>query len=438
MKKIITLLFVVFSVTIFSQNRFDKIDKYLNFLYENNKFMGSLCIREGNTTVFSKAYGFADVAKKIPATQNTKYKIGSITKTFTSVMIWQLIDEKKLKLNTPLASFYPKIAQADSITISHLLYQRSGIRDYINSDSLTTKELSKKDLKTVIYNKIEQYVPLFSPGSKYEYSNSNYFLLGGILEQVTKKTFQENLSKRIVKKAKLLNTYYTENSISTENKESYSYLFNGEQWTVFPETKNEIAYAAGGIFSTAEDVTLFFEALFNGKLLKKESLNKMKTLQQSYGAALFTMPFGNRKFYGHTGGIEGFRTVMGYNETEKMGVSLFVNGDNYNRNDIMIGILSMYYKVPFPFPSFEKIDAEIITKYSGNYTSTELPLAIKVFGKEGVLMAQATGQQAFELTMKNKTTFVFPPAGIEMVFTETTLVLKQGGMEFNYTKKMKE
>ena len=109
--------------------------------------------------------------------------------------------------------------------------------------------------------------------------------------------------------------------------------------------------------------------------------------------------------------------------------------NNFNRNDIMIGILSIYYKMPFPFPKFNKIDAAELAKITGNYSSKELPLKITISEKKGDLIAQATGQSAFPLTFKEEKTFIFAPAGIEMIFGENSFVLKQGGMSFNFSKE---
>lgn len=434
MKKLFTLLLLVFSIVTFSQDRFEKIDEYLTYLYENNKFMGSLCIRDGEHVVFNKAYGYADVENNIEADRLTKYKIGSITKTFTSVMTLQLIEERKLRLDTKLKKYFPKVAKADSISISDLLYQRTGIPDYINHDSLTTAELNSPDLKEAIYKKIENYDSRFSPNSKFEYSNSNYYLLGGIIEAITGKSFAENLQERIVEPAQLLNTYYKTSNTDTSVKESYSYIYNGKKWEQMPEWKNEIAFAAGAIISTPADLTRFIKAVFDEQLLKSKSLDLLTNIKQGYGAGIMQAPFGDRKFYTHTGGIENFRSVVGYNVPERMGISLIVNGDNYSRNDIMIGVLSIYYKLPFPFPSFEKINPELIEKYSGTYSSEQLPMKITIFEKNGEMLAQATGQSSFPLTMQDEKTFIFASAGIEMVFETNSFILKQGGMKFNFTK----
>lgn len=429
------LVFLITSIAIGQQDaRFARIDSLLNYLNKNNKFMGSLTIREGDNVFFNKGYGFADVSKNIEATRLTKYKIGSVTKTFTSVIILQLTEEKKLSLQTKLNRFYPKIKNAEKITISDLLYQRTGIIDYINADSTMVKKVYEVNSKKDMLTRIASYEPLFEPGSKFEYSNSNYYLLGCIIEEVTKKSYADNLNERIIAKINLKNTYYKPSKIETAFNESYSYIFDGTKWEEIPEWDNNMAFAAGAITSTPADLTRFLRALFKGELISDKSLELMKTLKDSYGMALVQFPFGQRKFYGHTGGIENFRAVVGYNPEDELGISLIVNGDNFNRNEIMIGILSIYYKVPYPFPTFAKIDPNQLVKYTGNYSSKELPLKIVVAEKNGELTAQATGQPSFPLTYVKDTVFVFQTAGIEITFTENGFVLKQGGAKFTYTK----
>ena len=230
MKKILLLFVLAFSTALVAQNRYHKIDSLLNYLNENNKFMGSLSIREGDKVVFSKGYGFADADQKIKADNTTKYKVGSISKIFTAVMTMQLIEEKKLRLETKLSKYFPKIENADKISIEDLLHHRSGIKDYINQDSITQEELDAPDLKQNILNKILNYESIAEPNTKFEYSNSNYYLLGSIIETITKKSFAENVETRIVKKIGLKNTYYPSEQVNIANHESYSYLFDGTKW----------------------------------------------------------------------------------------------------------------------------------------------------------------------------------------------------------------
>jgi CubicO group peptidase (beta-lactamase class C family) len=455
MKKLLLFVFTFSSFT-FAQDKFTRMDSLLNYLHENNKFMGSLTIREGENVVFNKAYGFADVEKNIKADRLTRYKIGSISKTFTAVMVMQLIEEKKMTLQTKLNRFYPKIQNAEKISIYDLLHHRTGIVDYVNQDASFHASLDKKHSKEDILKVITSFKSNFEPGSKYEYSNSNFFILGCIIEKLTKKSYAENLQNRIVKKAELgtyenktemtakgavtnkvfvPTTYYVEDATNTANKESYSYYFDGTNWVKSLENHNSIPFASGGITSTPADLTKFIHALFNGKLVNASSLEQMKEIKEGYGKALIQFPFGERRFYGHGGKIEEFSSMLGYYPTEKLSFSLISNGNNFEQNDIIIGILSIYYKMPFPFPKFMKMDKAELAKFTGTYASKELPIKIMVSEKNGELFAQATGQSAFPLTFKEERTFVFAPAGIEMVFGDNAFVLIQGGMKFNFTKE---
>lgn len=436
MKKTVLLLVLSIALNGFAQEntRFRKIDSLLTYLNQNNRFMGQVSLREGDNVVFSKAYGLPKGRKELQPDGNSKYKIGSITKTFTAVMIMQLIEEKRLQLTTKLSKYYPQIPNADKITVNDLLRHRSGIRDYVNSDS--TVVMNAKVAKKEMVARIASYPSEFEPDSKAIYSNSNYYLLGCILEDITKIDYKTNLKNRIVNRLKLKNTYIVD-KVEEQRGEVLSYTYKDDKWEVFPQWDMSVPFAAGAITSNANDLTAFLRAIFNGKLLKPESLDQMTQLKESYGIGLVTFPFGERKFFGHTGGIEGFKSVVGYYPQEKLGLSLIVNGDNFNRNDIIIGILSIYYKMPFPFPNLKtvKVDEALLKSYEGIYSSKDIPLKIQIKVDKGQLIAQAVGQGAFPLNPISDTEFVFDPAGLEMIFGTKTMLLKQGGMEIKFIKE---
>src|SRR5574343_247978 len=408
MKKL--LLFFLFGLSsVFAQtDKFQKIDSLLNFLYTNNKFMGSLSILEKDKIVFSKAYGLAELSGGKKLNPATKLKIGSITKTFTATMIMQLVDEKKLSLDTKLSQFYPKVVNADKITIAMLLHHRTGIPDYLNDDPTVAQYIYIENKKADLLKRIEGYTSAFEPDSQFKYSNSNYNLLGYIVEDITKKSYAENLNTRIVKKLGLKNTLFPLKIEPTQN-EGYSFTFNGNAWEQTPEWHNSLAFAAGAIASTPDDLNLFLSGLFNGKLVSAASLSEMKTFKDGYGKGLVIAPFEERKFYGHTGGIENFRAAAGYNIEEKTGFAIVVNGDNFNRNDIMIGVLSLYYGKDYQFPDVKgfAVSETLRAKYVGTYSSKSIPIKITIAENNGQLTAQATGQSAFPLTATSETEFVF-------------------------------
>lgn len=436
MKKIIVLiiLFLTLSACGQQKTRFDKIDSLLVYLNQNNKFMGQVCIREAGNIVFDKAYGFADVENKLKANKTTKYKVGSITKTFTAVIIMQLLEERKLKIDTKLSKFYPQIPNAEKITIHELLHHRTGILDFLNGDKTTNVQATVS--KDEMIAKIAAYKSVFEPNSKFEYSNSNYYLLARIIEDVSKKDYASNLNDRILNKIQLKNTSIATHANSVNN-EALSYSFKDKKWNLSQEWDMSMPFGSGNLSSTASDLTFFFDALFSGKLLKKSSVDEMTKLEQSYGKGLMTFPFGERKFYGHTGGIEGFRAVVGYYPSEKTGISLIVNGDNYNRNDIMLGILSIFYKMPYQFPNLTTFDVKATTlnKYQGAYSSTQIPTKITLKIDNGQLTAQATGQNSFTLNAISETEFVFDPAGVKLTFDGNKMTLKQGGGQYLFIKE---
>ena len=436
MKKLLFLLLLSTSFAFSQQTKFQKIDSLLTFLNTNNKFMGELSIIEKGKIVFSKAYGFADVESGKKLDVNTKLKIGSITKTFTATMIMQLVDEKKLTLDTKLSKFYPKIPNADKITIHHLLHHRTGIPDFLNDDPTVGEFIYAENKKEDLVKRIENYTSAFEPNSQHKYSNSNYNLLGYIIEDITKKSFSENLNTRIVKKIGLKNTSFPTKIDITKN-EGYSFAYDGKTWEKTPEWSSNLAFSAGAMSSTTNDLNLFLEALLEGKLTSKSSLEQMKSMEDYYGKGLIIAPFEERKFYGHTGGIENFRAAAGYNPDDKTGFAIIVNGDNYSRNDIMIGVLSLFYGKEYTFPDLKgfKVSKESLSKYVGIYSTPTFPMKITITEVNGELLAQATGQGSFPLTAKSETEFVFTPAGIKMTFAENEMTLNQGGMKTVFKKE---
>ena len=436
MKKLLFLLLLSTSFAFSQQTKFQKIDSLLTFLNTNNKFMGELSIIEKGKIVFSKAYGFADVESGKKLDVNTKLKIGSITKTFTATMIMQLVDEKKLTLDTKLSKFYPKIPNADKITIHHLLHHRTGIPDFLNDDPTVGEFIYVENKKEDLVKRIENYTSAFEPNSQHKYSNSNYNLLGYIIEDITKKSFSENLNTRIVKKIGLKNTIFP-TKIDVSKNEGYSFAYDGKTWEKTPEWSSNLAFSAGAMSSTTNDLNIFLETLLEGKLTSKSSLEQMKSMEDYYGKGLIIAPFEERKFYGHTGGIENFRAAAGYNPDDKTGFAIIVNGDNYSRNDIMIGVLSLFYGKEYTFPDLKgfKVSKESLSKYVGIYSTPTFPMKITITEVNGELLAQATGQGSFPLTAKSETEFIFTPAGIKMTFAENEMTLNQGGMKTVFKKE---
>lgn len=422
----------------FAQN-FDKtkLDNYFNALEANNKFMGSVAVSKGGVIIYSKTVGFSDVENNVKANELSKYRIGSITKTFTAVLVLKAMGEKKIKLDEKLSRYYPTIKNADKITIEDLLYHRSGIHSFTDDDdyeSWSTQPKTKKELTNIISKGDSE----FEPGSKFKYSNPNFILLSFILEDIYGKSYAELLQEKIIKPLGLSNTFFGE-YINEKNNECYSYSFTNKNWVKESETNTSIPMGAGGIVSTPTDLTKFSEALFSGKIISEKSLEQMTTLKDGFGMGIFPLPFHEIKGLGHTGAIDGFSSILVYFPDNKVSFALISNGDNYNNNSISIAVLSAVFNKPYDIPDFKifNISSEELDKYLGVYTTKDLPLKLTITKAENTLIAQATGQQKLPLVARGKDVFAFDRAGIVLEFNpeNQTIVLKQGGGEFLFTKE---
>lgn len=425
--------------TLFSQNiNKPKLDSLFNALAEKNKAMGSVAVSKNGTVLYSRAIGYSYISgtEKKPAITATRYRIGSISKMFTASMIFQLIEEGKIKLTTTLDTYFPDIPNASKITISNLLNHRSGIHNFTSDPEymtyMTQPKTEDEMVKIISKNKVD-----FEPDAKASYSNSNFVLLGYIIEKITKQPYSKNLEKRICSKIGLKDTYIGKKT-DLVNNESYSYKFATE-WQQQPETDMSIPGGAGAIISTPTDLTRFIQALFSLKLVSQSSLNQMKTMTDGIGMGMFQFPFNEKKAYGHNGGIDGFGSNVAYFPEDSLAVSYCTNGMVYPLNDILTGILSICFNKKYSIPTFKTITlkTEDLDKYLGVYSSTQIPIKLTITKNTNVLVAQGEGQPSFYLEPTEMDKFKFDPAGVKMEFnpTKNEMTLKQGGGSFLFTKE---
>ena len=413
-----------------------KLDSYFDVLEANNKFIGSVALSKNGEIIYSRAIGFADVENQIKAEVDSKFRIGSISKTFTAVLVMKAVEEKRIDLEQTINKFFPAIKNSEKIKIAHLLYHRSGIHNFTNDrEYLTWNTVAKTEKEMVEI--IAKGGSDFEPDSKADYSNSNFVLLTFILEKVYKKSYSDILTKYITKPLELKNTYLGA-KINSAGNECLSYRFSGK-WELMPETDISIPLGAGGIVSTPSDLVKFSDALFGGKLLKPESFEKMKTVIGNFGIGLVKIPFFDKIGYGHTGGIDGFSSVFSHFQDGNISYALTSNGTNFNNNLISLSVLSAIFNKPYEIPEFININltSEELDRYTGVYSSAQIPLKITVTKTNLSLMAQATGQPAFPLEATGKDIFKFEQAGVVMEFNlaEKKMVLKQGGGQFLFVKE---
>jgi len=414
-----------------------KLDSLFQKIGTNNKGMGTFSLFKDGKEVYQKAFGYADVENQQKADAKTKYRIGSISKTFTAVIIMQLVDEGKLTLATKLDKYFPQIPNSEKITIEQLLRHQSGLFSFTSTPDYTswmTKPKSREEMLRMFVDN----ATVFEPGEKNEYSNTNYVLLSFIAEELDEKRFPDIVQLRIIKPCKLETTFYGE-KINPKNDEALSYA-RKEEWQLQPETDMSIPVGAGAIVSTATDLNTFFSCLFGGKLVSDTSLSKMKDIKNNYGMGLFPLPFYKMKGFGHTGGIDGFQSMASYFPEEGIAVSYISNGVVMPVNDIMIAALSIYLGMDYELPGFKPaltLKPEDLDSYLGVYSSPAFPLKITITKNENILIAQATGQASIPLEAFEKDKFRFQQANLVLEFkpSENQVLLLQNGMRFELTKE---
>ena len=294
------ILLIGISGTIAQNDGYKKLDNYFKILVENNKFMGHVYVSRGGKELYSFYGGYVDIDKRNLIDASTRYRVGSISKTYTATLILLAVEQGKLQLTQTLDKFFPEIPNASKITIADLLLHRSGIFNFTsNKDFLTwhTRPHSRSEMVDIIAKGGSS----FEPGAQMGYSNSGYVLLSYILEMVYGATFDKILKQNIAKPLRLQNTGVGQCINSLEGDcNSYKYF---DKWRIEPETNASVTLGAGGVYSTAQELNEFICALFSGKILSKESLQTMTTLKDNFGMGIFGVPFGNKIGLGHSGEI---------------------------------------------------------------------------------------------------------------------------------------
>ncbi|MDQ3750136.1 MAG: beta-lactamase family protein [Acidobacteriota bacterium] len=416
-----------------------KLDQFFDRLAEKDKAMGSLVVARDGNVFYNRSIGYSQIngTEKKPLTAATRYRVGSITKMFTAAMIFQLVEERKLKLTDTLDKFFPQIPNAKKITIAHILAHRSGIRDVTEDRDFRTWGMTPKT-KDELLAFIAKGTPDFEPDAKYSYSNSGYILLGIIVEKVGGKPYQEALKKRITSKIGLKDTHMGTGNIDVNKNESFSYRYVRD-WEQQPETHISILFGSGAIISTPTDLTKFIQALFDGKIVSKESLASMKTIRDGYGLGMDTFTYNGKIFYGHTGGIDNFGSWLAYLPEEKLALAYAANAKVYPVAKIVSGVFDIYYNKPFTIPAFDTIEVspEVLDKYVGVYSIPGVPVKSTVTRDDTTLFIQMTGQSAIPLEAMAQDKFGIESAGIVFEFNhaKNQMIQKRSGRERVFTKE---
>ncbi|MFD0999591.1 serine hydrolase [Ohtaekwangia kribbensis] len=290
-----------------------------------------LVAKDGNI-LYKKAFGYANIEKKTPATPETKFRIGSITKQFTAAAILKLQEDGKLKVTDKLSKYIHDFPRGEEVTLHHLLTHTSGIHSYTGKGDFEKRVVTPVTPEELIaYFKNDPYD--FNPGEQYMYNNSGYFLLGYIIEKVSGKSYAQYLKETFFTPLHMNNTGVHAAWLSLD-KEAQGYSNTDGKYV--PALNWNMAWAggAGALYSTVEDLYKWNEAIFNGKVLQDKSLKAAFTSvvlndgnppPSKYGYGWGLSDYRGQPVIGHSGGLHGFISQLARYTNENLTVVLLMN-----------------------------------------------------------------------------------------------------------------
>ena len=416
-----------------------RADEYLSQELKAETFTGSVMVAASNSVLFIKGYGLANREHEIPNAPHTKFRIGSIGKQFTAICVLRLQELGKLSLDDPVSRFVENCpASWNQIKVHHLLTHTSGIPSYTR---LPHYSLYMARLNWPPEKLIERFrdKPLeFAPGVGFNYSNSGYFLLGHIVEKSSGTRYEDYLQEILFRPLGMVNSGYDHFERILPHRAT-GYSWDGNQWKNSPYIDMSVPYAAGALYSTAEDFFLWYQCWRERKILSQASWKTMtapKPNGREYGrfGINVTEQFGHRVF-DHGGGINGFRSYMSWFPDVDLFICAFGNANSARSEVVARNLAALMFNKPIVLPrrrNVVKLAQKELEPLVGRYgLRANFILTVTVSGDR--LFVRATGQRMHEIFAESDTKFFTKDFDADITFCKdaagkiTHLVLHQNG-----------
>lgn len=421
----------------------NNIASYLTSLELNRNFSGQVLVAQNGKVLIDRSYGYSDYENYVKTFNNTTFAIGSITKQFTAAAIAQLVEKNKLSYDDKVSKYLTDVPFGDKITIHHLLTHTSGLFNFTNTSDLkniNTSEMNYTKLISLIKDK-----PLdFEPGTNWNYSNTGYLILGRIVEKVSEKTLEEYLKENIFEPVGMNNTNIAYN-LDKKIVEAKGYTGHMD---IVPDNLDalllNIAYGAGFLCSTTEDLYKWDLALQEGKVVSTDSLSKIfgkypeTNNQYGYGWFFTNETYGEEISHGgNTCGFTGENAMF----TEKNAHIIILSNKGYvNLSGIkknISNILSGNKVTPLKERGkYDILDTEL-SKYTGKFIAEGIE--VNIVNNSGILVLTFQGIPC-KLVAESKEKLYSRDFDIELEYTYddnkdvTGIILNAFGLINNYKK----
>lgn len=413
-----------------------RIEQIVQSYVADKQFMGSILVSQNGQVLLDKGYGFANLEWQIPNSSSTKFRLGSLTKQFTAAAILLLEERGQIDIAESINKYLLDTPTTwNNITIFNLLTHTSGIPNYTqfpDFPSMTTIKKTPEQQIELFRNK-----PLeFQPGSNYEYCNSGYVLLGYLIEKISGLTYQDFIVTNIFKPLEMSDSGYDSHSeILLHRASGYEITPNGLRNTDYLDMS--IPYAAGSLYSTTQDLLLWQENLFGGKIISSQSLNKMiQPFKNTYGLGVSIQSEDGHPAITHGGGINGFNTFMIYFPEDKLTIIVLANliALGFVPQSLGLNIAKLIYNKPVMLPSERKeimLSPKALTEFIGTYTITPMNIyytsrisTLGIYLENDHLIVQIENQSKVKLLTESGTKFFSKRPDVQIEFLKD----KQGNI----------
>lgn len=406
---------------------------------DNKSFMGDVLVAEGDRIVLKAAYRSADLDWSIPNTTDTKFRIGSLTKQFTAAAILLLQERGKLSVNEPISKYLTDLPNAWSkVTINNLLTHTSGIPNFTSAPGFNVYELQSHNPEESVA--LVQSKPLdFEPGTKFYYSNTNYVLLGEVIEHVSGMPYASFLRQNIFIPAGMSDTGADVDS-ATISKRAQGYDSSPEGFRRTEAISMSVPFSAGFLYSTVGDLLKWEQALFADKIISATSLRSMTTGGLGeYGMGLFIRSMDGHQLITHDGTIQGFESSLNYYPERQLTIVVLGNV----RTDAPLRIATQLGKVAFGEKitlnsdrRIVQIAPSILAEYVGHYSASPFSTTLTV--ESGHLVATAPNGRKYILCAQSQTSFFLKEIDVQIEFVRDPLSKNVSGFAMTQDGQLRQ
>jgi D-alanyl-D-alanine carboxypeptidase len=332
-----------------TNDQMSKIDQIaLDQLREQTVPGLSLAVVRDGRVVYSRGYGYSALELQQTAQDSSLYEVGSITKQFTACAILLLADEGRITLDMPLSLFVPDFPRGKEITVRDLLTMRSGIADYTDQPGVDTKVFGPATPADIVAT--VKSLPLdFTPGTQWEYSNTNYVLLGIVIEKASGQSYGNSVNEKITRPLAMRATSYGNFAASSPDLAT-GYVFDGQRIKPDKPWNLDWAYSSLGLVSNVLDLAVFDSALLQGKVITLTSLREMWTATSLKDGSKIPYGYGwsIESLYGHreiddNGGLPGYNGRNATFPNDKFDVVVLGNSKSFDPGPAVRRIFELFY-----------------------------------------------------------------------------------------------